>query len=108
MLSDWWDGVELWMAGLAFPFQFAIVMTVLLPVVLVVAWLIDRIVDHASALFGPSSVEDRPLGTTQPAVEPSPTEPDETDGETGSQTDGETGMVADLDSGEQVPAVCRG
>lgn len=96
MLSDWWNGVELWMAGLAFPFQFAIVMTVLLPVVLVVAWLIDRIVDHASALFGPSPVEDRPLGTPQPTVEPNPTDSDE--------TDSETGMAVD----EQVPAVCRG
>jgi hypothetical protein len=93
MLSDWWNGVELWMAGLAFPFQFAIVMTVLLPVVLVVAWLIDRIVDHASALFGPSPVEDRPLGTSQPAVEPSPTDQDET---------------VDEAADEQVPAVCRG
>lgn len=76
MLSDWWNGVELWMAGLAFPFQFAIVMAVLLPVVLVVAWLIDRIVDHAAALFGPSLDEDRPLGTAQSAVEPSPTAPE--------------------------------
>ncbi|OLF08775.1 hypothetical protein BLA60_22470 [Actinophytocola xinjiangensis] len=92
MLSDWWNGVELWMTGLAFPLQFLIVMAVLMPLVLVVAWLIDRIVDHASAWFGPSPVEDRPLGATSPAVDPPATGSDETDD------------LAD----EQVPASTRG
>ena len=50
-LVDWWNGVELWMLGLPFPFQFALVIVVLVPLCLVVAWLIDRIVDHASALM---------------------------------------------------------
>lgn len=72
MLSDWWNGVELWVAGLAFPLQFAIVMAVLMPVVLVVAWLIDRFVDHAAALFGPSPVDDRPIRTAQLPAEPDP------------------------------------
>ncbi|HEY0449088.1 hypothetical protein [Actinophytocola sp.] len=67
MLSDWWNGVELWVLGLAFPLQFALVMAVLAPVCLVVAWAIDRIVDHTSALFGPSSCEEPPIGTTLPA-----------------------------------------
>jgi hypothetical protein len=57
VLSDWWNGVELWMLGLPFPLQFALVVVVLAPVCLVVAWLIDRIVDHASALFGPETQE---------------------------------------------------
>ncbi|GAB3436136.1 hypothetical protein [Actinophytocola sediminis] len=89
MLSDWWNGVELWMAGLAFPFQFAIVLAVVLPVVLVVAWLIDRIVDHAAALFGPSRAEDPPIGTTQPVVEPDATDSgaeDENSAESGQDT----------------------
>ena len=29
--EQWWDGVELWLAQLAFPFQFALLMCVLLP-----------------------------------------------------------------------------
>jgi hypothetical protein len=62
MLSDWWNGVELWIAGLPFPFQFALVIVVLVPLCLVVAWLIDRIVDHASAFFGPAKHEEPPLG----------------------------------------------
>jgi hypothetical protein len=62
MLSDWWNGVELWIAGLPFPFQFALVIVVLIPICLVVAWLIDRIVDHASAFFGPAEHPEPPLG----------------------------------------------
>lgn len=53
-LSDWWNAVELWILGLPFPFQFTLVMAVLLPLCLVVAWAIDRIVDRASTWFGPS------------------------------------------------------
>lgn len=62
-LVDWWNGVELWMSGLAFPFQFAIVMAVLLPLCVLVAWLIDRIVDHAGAFFGPSKDDEPPVGS---------------------------------------------
>jgi len=61
-LVDWWNGVELWMLGLPFPFQFAIVMAVLLPLCVLVAWLIDRIVDYASELFGPSKEDEPPVG----------------------------------------------
>lgn len=66
MLSDWWNGVELWISGLPFPFQFALVIVVLAPVCLVVAWLIDRIVDHLSAWFGPADAGERPLGSSRP------------------------------------------
>jgi len=61
MLSDWWNGVELWMLGLPFPFQFALVVVVLVPLCLVVAWAIDRIVDHASAFFGPGRHPEPPI-----------------------------------------------
>ncbi len=65
MLSDWWNGVELWMLGLPFPFQFALVVVVLAPLCVAVAWLIDRIVDHASALFGPAKPAEPPLGAVR-------------------------------------------
>jgi hypothetical protein len=48
-LSAWWDAVELWVAQLWFPLQFAVVMAVVVPLCLGVAWVIDRAVDHASA-----------------------------------------------------------
>ncbi len=53
-LSDWWNGVELWITQLAFPFQFAIVIAVLLPVCVGLAWLIDRVVDFVASKVSPS------------------------------------------------------
>lgn len=44
-LANWWDGVDLWLSQLAFPFQFAIVIVVLAPVCFGVAVLVDRVVD---------------------------------------------------------------
>jgi hypothetical protein len=69
MLSDWWNGVELWVLGLPFPLQFALVVAVLLPLCLVVAWLIDRIVDHASAYFGRARPHEPPIDVAPQAAE---------------------------------------
>jgi hypothetical protein len=66
-LSNWWDGVDLWLTQVAFPFQFVLVMVVLLPLCLVVAWAIDRLVDRVSSLL-------TRVGDTVPA-EPEPAEP---------------------------------
>lgn len=59
-LANWWDGVDLWLSQLAFPFQFAIVIVVLAPVCLGVAVLVDRVVD----LFGHRTTDrrDEPVG----------------------------------------------
>ncbi|PSL56634.1 hypothetical protein B0I31_103387 [Saccharothrix carnea] len=51
--EQWWDSVELWLAQLPFPFQFALLMCVLLPLSLGLARLIDRVVDNASTRFNP-------------------------------------------------------
>jgi hypothetical protein len=75
MLSDWWNGVELWMLGLPFPFQFALVVVVLVPLCLVVAWAIDRIVDHASAFFGPGRHPEPPIDAAVSGEEASSDEP---------------------------------
>lgn len=48
-LSAWWDGVELWIVQLSFPFQFVVVMAVVVPVCLGVAWVVDRSVDWVAA-----------------------------------------------------------
>jgi len=48
-LADWWDGVELWITQLWFPFQVALVIVLLLPLCWAAALLIDHGVDRASA-----------------------------------------------------------
>ena len=57
MVFDWvantWDGIELWVAQLWFPVQFALVMVVLLPILRAVAWLIERVVDRLAAWLAP-------------------------------------------------------
>jgi hypothetical protein len=63
MVAEWWNGVELWVSGLAFPLQFALVMVLLGPICVVVAWAIDRAVDHASTWFGPAPGGEEPIGT---------------------------------------------
>jgi hypothetical protein len=65
MVAEWWNGVELWVSGLAFPLQFALVMVLLGPFCVVVAWAIDRAVDHASTWFGPAPGDEEPIGTEQ-------------------------------------------
>lgn len=44
--------MELWLAQLWFPLQFLLLMAVVLPLCLGLAWLIDRAVDVVSARFG--------------------------------------------------------
>ncbi|TCP54873.1 hypothetical protein EV191_10282 [Tamaricihabitans halophyticus] len=51
-LRDWWDGIELWLTQLWYPFQLALVLVVLLPLCLVAAWLIDRAVDVLGGWLG--------------------------------------------------------
>ncbi len=44
-----WNGVELWLTTLAFPFQFMLAMAVLLPLCAGGAWVLDRIVGSVAA-----------------------------------------------------------
>lgn len=53
-LSDWWDGVELWVVQLWFPLQFVVVMLAVVPVCLGVAWLVDHAVDRVAARVRPT------------------------------------------------------
>lgn len=69
-LANWWDGVDLWLGQLAFPFQFAIVIVVLAPVCMGVAWAIDRSVDLVSARFTRVRDAQPPLNSTEPAPVP--------------------------------------
>lgn len=60
-LGDWWNAVELWLTQLWFPFQFALVMAVLMPICLAAAWLIDRLIDKVSTWFSHPREEDPPI-----------------------------------------------
>lgn len=48
-LANWWDSVQLWLTQLSFPFQFALVMAVLVPLCVGVGWAIDRVADVIEA-----------------------------------------------------------
>lgn len=69
-LANWWDGVDLWLSQLAFPFQFAIVIAVLAPVCFGVALLVDRVVDLVSGRRVDSEQETGP--DTVPEPDPMP------------------------------------
>lgn len=57
-LADWWDGVELWLAQAWFPVQFVLVMVVLVPLCLLAAWAIDKLVGRFARWFGPARDDD--------------------------------------------------
>lgn len=66
-MAEWWNGIELWVTGIPFPFQFALVVLFLGPLCVGVAWVIDRTVDHASTWFGPAPGDEEPIGGEEPA-----------------------------------------
>jgi hypothetical protein len=75
-LANWWDGVDLWLTQLSFPFQFVLVMVVLLPLCLAVAWAIDRLVDVISSLVTRVRDAEPPVAGAEPGAEPAePVEP---------------------------------
>ncbi|MCX4097515.1 hypothetical protein [Nocardia sp. alder85J] len=59
--AGWWDGFELWVAGLPFIPQFAVVLVGMIPVSFVIAYLLDRTLRIVLRLLG----RDRP-GSAQP------------------------------------------
>lgn len=70
-LSDWWNDIELWMAQQSFWLQFALVIVVVGPLCVGVAWLIDRLVDRAATRFGPARRSGHKLDPEpEPELEP--------------------------------------
>jgi hypothetical protein len=63
-LTNWWDSAELWLAQAWFPVQFVLVMAVLVPVCLGVAWLIDKVVDKLAGWLGAARDSDGPTGSS--------------------------------------------
>lgn len=50
-LSNWWDGVEEWLTGLSFVPQLLVTLIVVIPLAVVIAMLLNLLVDAVSTLF---------------------------------------------------------
>jgi hypothetical protein len=50
-LLNWWDGIELWLSGLAFVLQALVVMPVVLALAYVTAVLLDRLLGRGIQLM---------------------------------------------------------
>ncbi len=59
-LLSWWDGVELWLSGLGFVIQTIIVMPVVLVLAYVIALVIDAILGNGMRLLRRVRHADRP------------------------------------------------
>ncbi|QBJ95022.1 hypothetical protein ERC79_02865 [Rhodococcus sp. ABRD24] len=62
-LASWWDGAELWVAGLPFIPQVILVLAVMIPCCFGIAWLLDRALSVVFALLGRAEIVD-PDGST--------------------------------------------
>ena len=74
-VASWWDGFELWLAGLSFVPQAALVLLVMVPLCAGAAWLLDRVLAGVFAAVGRRE-HDVPVPVT---TEPMPTEPTTTE-----------------------------
>ncbi|KHJ72637.1 MULTISPECIES: hypothetical protein [Rhodococcus] len=63
-VASWWDGFELWLAGLSFVPQVTLVLAVLVPACSGVAWLLDRAMAGVFGLLGRGET-DSPATTTE-------------------------------------------
>ncbi|NLG56102.1 MAG: hypothetical protein GX542_10740 [Rhodococcus sp.] len=50
-IARWWDGAELWIAGLPFVPQVVLVLAVALPACAAIAWVLDRVLVIILALL---------------------------------------------------------
>ncbi|WP_067665271.1 hypothetical protein [Nocardia miyunensis] len=51
-IAGWWDGFELWVAGLPFLPQFAVVLIGMVPISFLIAYLLDRLLRDALRVLG--------------------------------------------------------
>ncbi|MFI9505161.1 hypothetical protein [Nocardia sp. NPDC052566] len=73
-IAGWWDGVELWVAGLPFIPQFLVVLVGMVPVSFAIAFALDRLLRVVMRLLGRDHAAQPPaelfIPDTLPAVEP--------------------------------------
>lgn len=64
-IAGWWDGFELWVAGLPFIPQFLVVLIGMVPISFAIAFLLDRTLRAIFRLLGRTDrIEPAPAGTT--------------------------------------------
>ncbi|PTR32026.1 hypothetical protein C8K36_1011072 [Rhodococcus sp. OK519] len=51
-VANWWDGAELWIAGLPFIPQVLLVLAVMIPACFGIAWMLDRVLSAVFAAVG--------------------------------------------------------
>ncbi|MQY20745.1 hypothetical protein [Nocardia macrotermitis] len=51
-IAGWWDGFELWVAGLPFLPQFAVVLIGMVPISFLIAYLLDRLLHEGLRALG--------------------------------------------------------
>lgn len=54
-IAGWWDGFELWVAGLPFIPQFVVVLVGMVPVSFAIAYVLDRVLRVSLQLLGRNS-----------------------------------------------------
>ncbi|MFX0579564.1 hypothetical protein [Nocardia nepalensis] len=54
-IAGWWDGFELWVAGLPFIPQFVVVLVGMVPVSFAIAYVLDRVLRISLQLLGRNS-----------------------------------------------------
>jgi len=68
-IAGWWDGFELWVAGLPFIPQFFVVLVGMVPVSFAIAYLLDRGLRAVLRLLGRDREQGAPA-TPRPVAEP--------------------------------------
>ncbi|MEU0504169.1 hypothetical protein [Nocardia sp. NPDC005998] len=54
-IAGWWDGFELWVAGLPFIPQFVVVLVGMVPISFAIAYVLDRVLRVSLQLLGRNS-----------------------------------------------------
>ncbi|WP_431962825.1 hypothetical protein [Nocardia sp. bgisy134] len=71
-VAGWWDGFELWVAGLPFIPQFLVVLVGMVPVSFAIAYLLDRALRAALQLLGRNRARELTVADAAILAEPSP------------------------------------
>ncbi|MGN2640826.1 hypothetical protein ACWEKT_13970 [Nocardia takedensis] len=67
-IAGWWDGFELWVAGLPFIPQFLVVLLGMVPISFAIAFLLDRALREIMRLLGRDRAEARAIAAAERAL----------------------------------------
>lgn len=69
-IAGWWDGFELWVAGLPFIPQFLVVLVGMVPISLAIAYLLDRALKAVFRALGRDDHAELPVPAAVPVPAP--------------------------------------